>query len=90
MTEIVVLRAVLLSVFFVLAMKGMQYVARDKFGLVISNVMITWISSVVIAIAIFDGKLFSNMTRAVVYFAGMFVAFLLATLVQASKKGHGK
>lgn len=85
MTEIV-LRGILFSLLFVLGMKGMQYVAREKYGLVISNTMIAWMSFLVIVVAVFDGKLLSNTTRTVIYFAGMFVAFSLGALFQAAKK----
>jgi hypothetical protein len=81
----VVLRGVLFSLLFILAMKGMQHVAESRFGFAISNTMITWLCFVSIAIAFF-GKAFSSTKLTIVFFAMTVVAFSLGALVQAGKR----
>lgn len=86
MTTATVLRAIVFSLLFVLAMKGTQYVAQSRFELGISNAMIALMSFLVIAVAVLDGKLFSSLTKTTVYFLGMFIIFSAGALLDAARR----
>lgn len=87
MATATVLRAIVFSLLFVLALKGAQYVAGNRFSFVVPNRIIALWSLLVITVGVL-GKAFLSTRFALGYFAATLTGFLLASTVEAYRRNR--